>query len=468
MSTVDTIRNLRIALTDVPRNLDPYQSNTLHIHTVMWPIYEPLFDIGHDGQLIPRLATHWDVLNRLEYRFHLRMGVGFHGNGGQFDANAVVQNLLRAKSQRSSFRERILAGLIEDLRAEPEGTVWIRLRYPKPELLFLALMTSDKGKTPLGTGPFELLKEGGLVLKRNDNYYLPRQGNLDQISFIDVSGTDPIEALKRLELDFIRDVDPDRVAEIPDGQLHSARPFGLHYLGFNVNGSIFREREAREAFRDVIDFTRIQSDTGLEPAKGPIPPGIEAYDPTLSTRREHLPDARRTLKRACGQSPITLLFNENSYYGLDLAKCIEADLAASDVNVKRDAKQSSSELVDLLQRLKEQGGEHGNYVFIYNWYSILPAAEIFLRPLFERGMPDNLTDYKELGTLFKDGESGISEKELIKRYRDAQRRIVHDVPAIFLGYSKIRYSAQSEKVTGLKLNVQSFPVDRYVGVDVHP
>ncbi len=52
---------LKVALTDVPSNLNPYESNTLHIHTVMWPIYEPLFDIGHDGQLAGRRRPrHYD------------------------------------------------------------------------------------------------------------------------------------------------------------------------------------------------------------------------------------------------------------------------------------------------------------------------------------------------------------------------------------------------------------------------
>src|SRR5437867_2609673 len=151
---------LKVALTDVPSNLNPYESNTLHIHTVMWPIYEPLFDIGHDGQLIPRLAESWVAsADGLTYVFRLRKSVTFHPGSIPFTAQSVVDSLQQVK-RRTSFRERILSDLIEfgGVKAEDDYTVRIQLKYPKPELLFLALMTNhaDKSKPPLGTGPFYL------------------------------------------------------------------------------------------------------------------------------------------------------------------------------------------------------------------------------------------------------------------------------------------------------------------------
>ena len=94
---------LKVALTDVPSNLNPYESNTLHIHTVMWPIYEPLFDIGDKGQLIARLAASWDVsADGLTYVFRLRNGVTFYPGGTPFAAQSVVDNLLQVK-RRTSF-----------------------------------------------------------------------------------------------------------------------------------------------------------------------------------------------------------------------------------------------------------------------------------------------------------------------------------------------------------------------------
>jgi len=462
---------LKVALTDVPSNLNPYESNTLHIHTVMWPIYEPLFDIGDKGQLIARLAASWDVsADGLTYVFRLRNGVTFYPGGTPFAAQSVVDNLLQVK-RRTSFRERILADLIDlnNVKAVNTNMVSVQLKYPKPELLFLALMTSphaDKSKPPLGTGPFylEAADHSGFVLKKKPNY-LPQPAQLDQITFKKIRPTDLMDEFKEGRVDFIRDVDPESVRDIPGDQTEKVRPFGLHYLGFNLGSTLFGKLEVRRTFRDTIDFAQIQSKTGLDSAEGPIPPGVEAYDPTLSTPHQNRADARTVLEETCRGSVITLLFNNNSYYGLELANRIARDLAESNVAVKLEPKESSSEL---LKEIKKRGhGEKDNYVFIYNWYSILPAAEIFLRPLFESGMPDNLTGYTGVDALLEaTREPKILAKDRTDRYRDAQRKIVDDAPTIFLGHSRVRYSARSARVTGLRLNVQSFPVDRYAGVYV--
>jgi ABC-type transport system substrate-binding protein len=462
---------LRVALTDVPTDLSPYKSNTLHIHTVMWPIYEPLFDVGDDMGLYPCLAEKWDTQDGLTYKFKLRSAV-FHPSGVQFTADTVVQNLESLRQvprKEASFRERILSDLIKSVQKNQADEVTIELNYPKLELLFLALMTGPNGE---GTGPFfrdPNPGRPGYVLNNNPRY-LPQPAQLDRIIFEPTPPAQLVDALIGNRIDFVRDVDPESVLKIlgnPAFHTCRVRPLGLHYLGFNLGSTLFGKREVRRAFRDTIDFEKIEADTGLEPAKGPLHPGVEAYDPTLPTPHQGRADARRALGRACRGSEISLLYNENSYYGFELAQRIANDLAASGVVVRREPKKSSSEL---LKAIKEHGhGEKDHYVLAYNWYSILPAAEIFLRPLFERGMPDNLTGYADQefdDLLVSARDPGISSKERIERYRKAQEHIVDDVPTILLGHSRVRYSVHSTRFKGLKLNVQSFPVDRYLGVDV--
>src|SRR5262245_51679815 len=180
------MKELRVALTDVPPldRLNPYQSNNLYIHSVIWPIYEPLFDVeGNTKTLkyVSRLgeADDWKP-KTLEYVFTLKNvnfcpgDTGYVGNT-QFTAKSVAENLERLTST-SSFRGRILKGLIK--RVTPSGNrVSIELTYRKPELLFLALMTlqpPERSELRLGTGPFYLSpaphSDLGYELKRNQNY----------------------------------------------------------------------------------------------------------------------------------------------------------------------------------------------------------------------------------------------------------------------------------------------------------
>src|SRR5437899_7081008 len=452
--------NLVVALTDVPpQNLNPYKSNTLHIHTVMWPIYEPLFDIGLDGnhnlEFRPCLANKpTPGPQSLMYDFQLHQGVTF-SSGAPFDADSVVQNLQKVKQQQPpSFRERILQGLIDRVQAMGPQKVRVTLKYDKPELLFLALMT-DESNPPLGTGPFcfDSSERSQIVLKKNQHYRDPVK--LHHITFRVIDHPDDlVTEFNKQRLDFIRDIDQERERKLQGAHILRVAPFGMHYLGFNWRSPALRTPAVRQAFRDMIDFKQIQSKTGLRPANGPIPPRVEAYaGSTLPPPQQNPNQARRTLENECGN--ITLLYNENSYYGDELARCIKNDLG----NLVNSAPQSNSS--QLLQALNSRRDSNSvdNYVFIYNWYSILPAAEIFLRPLFETGMPDNLTGYSEIpaGQI----SPGVG-------YSQAQAKIVADMPAIFLGHSQLRFSARSASVTGLErnLNVQSFPFDRYAGVYV--
>jgi ABC-type transport system substrate-binding protein len=468
---------LRVALTDVPSDLNPYKSNTLHIHTVMWPIYEPLFDVGDDMGLYPCLAEDWSTQDGLAYKFVLR-NAAFHQSSGQFNADAVIQNLeaLRLVNRKdTSFRERILADLVKSVEKNSPTEVTIELNYPKPELLFLALMRGPQGA---GTGPFfRDPDQSGYGLKKNLAYRQPVQ--LGQIKFVKPASPDPAKLIEELEqgrVHFVRDLDPESALKVlgklrpktpdePQLRTRRVRPFGLHYLGFHLGSTLFGRQEVRQAVRAAIDFARVESETGLELARGPIPPGVEAYDPTLPSPNQYRADAGPDLKGA----EIRLLFNENSYYGRELATCISRDLDKAGATITPQPQPSSSELLKEIKKRRDLKDRHDHYVFAYNWYSILPAAEIFLRPLFESEMLDNLTGYEnsQVNSLLKDAQSpAMSPEDRIARYRDAQRKIVDEAPAIFLGHSRVRFSAYNAKVTGLKLNVQSFPVDRYLGVDV--
>jgi peptide/nickel transport system substrate-binding protein len=456
--------NLIVALTDVaPDDLNPYKSNTLHIHTVMWPIYEALFDIDRDGNLDFRtgLALQLNPGPPLTYEFPLREGVTF-SNGAPFNANSAADNLERVRTQQpASFRERILHDLIDRVQPVPgTQTLRVKLNYPKPELLFLALMT-DGGSSPLGTGPFSLesQSQSQIVLRRNQRYR--SQVRLDHITFrVFARPDDLVTAFNARQLDFIRDIDDEHIRQLHGASILDVAPFGLHYLGFNWGSTAFRTPAVRQAFRDTIDFKQIASKTGLRPAKGPIPPRVEAYDAsTPSAPQQNRAQARTTLENECG-GKITLLYNANSYYGDELAKSIETDLGSN--LVSRQPQQNSSQLLEALARRGHNANDH--YVFIYNWYSILPAAEIFLRPLYETGMPDNLTGYSEplVDGVFNNIQNGKTSPA--DGYRDAQAKIINDMPAIFLGHSQVRHSARGASVSGLALNTQSFPVDRYAGV----
>jgi ABC-type transport system substrate-binding protein len=443
--------DLVVALEGAPgRSLDPCQSSNLYNHAVIWPICEPLFDIGIHGSelvLVPRLAQAWHTTDGLKYTFHLRPNVFFHDKRA-CDATAVEKNLRYAVTV-PSFRGRILSDLISvDGITARGGTLEVQLKYPKVALLYLALMVSPDtlgAPDPVGTGPFMKPKKnnGDVILEANTGYRGGRP-QLKSLTFrILPSAAIPGEVL-RGGVDFARIIEPVDLPLISNRlPTLTVRPFGTYYLGFNTTSKLFADPEVRRSIGAQIDPATIANEAGLAPAVGPIPRGVEGYD-------QDLPRVRATtdLRAVRDADAIPLLFNEHSWCTRILACGIRADLATSGITVKLEPVPGHIELVKATREKQSQP-----FLVISNWYSILPAAEIFLQP-FLGDKPENLTGYTNANAVSR------------QAYREAQQRIVADAPAIFLGHPRVRVSAHSPRVRGLELNVQSFPVDRFLGVDV--
>lgn len=108
-------------------------------------------------------------------------------------------------------------------------------------------------------------------------------------------------------------------------------------------------------------------------------------------------------------------------------------------------------------------------MFIYNWAALFTDPEIFLAPLFQTGSADNLTRYSnpKVDALLEQARPPMEPAARRELYRKAQALIVDDTPAAFL-FHRVRMSAHNTRVSGLELNRHSFPVDRFVRVEVRP
>src|SRR5262249_27848336 len=108
-------------------------------------------------------------------------------------------------------------------------------------------------------------------------------------------------------------------------------------------------------------------------------------------------------------------------------------------------------------------------LFLYTWSSILGDAEIFLAPLFGTGSPDNLTRYSnvQVDALLDQARMTTNISARAALYQKAEHLIVGDAPAIFM-FHKTRASAYTTRVSGLELNVNAFPIDRFARIDLRP
>lgn len=217
------------------RSLDPVGINDVVSHHVAHQIYDLLVDLDTSLNLIPQLASRWEISeDGMTYTFHLKKGPKFQdnacftdGKGREFNANDVKFSLDRVcdprtgtlgydyyrnhvegakefyeevSSARKENREPALNG-VSGFMVKDDSTFQIKLKKPfGPFIYYLTLAyayivpkeaVSKYGKdyfqNPVGTGPFIFVDwkpDLELNMKKNPNYWdKDKHGN--QLPYLD-------------------------------------------------------------------------------------------------------------------------------------------------------------------------------------------------------------------------------------------------------------------------------------------
>ena len=187
----------RIGIALEPPNLDPTAGAAAAIDEVVYAnVFEGLTRIGERAEVLPALASRWDVSeDRLVYTFHLRTSVRYH-DGTAFDAADVKFSLDRARAPDSTNAQKGLFEPIASVEVIDPTTVKITLSRPVSDFLFnlglgdAVIVAPESAATnaskPIGTGPFAFkrwMKGTRIELVRNDAYW-GTPAKLDKLAFL--------------------------------------------------------------------------------------------------------------------------------------------------------------------------------------------------------------------------------------------------------------------------------------------
>ena len=163
-----------------PDSLDPYKSAAADTDAVMHNIYRGLVDYNEKGEIIPALATSWDISeDGRAYTFHLRDDVLFH-NGEKFTSEDVVywyERLAGLNGEEALYSKMTM---IESVKAVDENTVEVKLESADAAFLPIAkIALMPAGYTmsetkPVGAGPYRFVSYTPgekIVMERFDEYY---------------------------------------------------------------------------------------------------------------------------------------------------------------------------------------------------------------------------------------------------------------------------------------------------------
>nr|WP_240536940.1 ABC transporter substrate-binding protein [Marinomonas flavescens] len=223
---------MRMALDADPVSLDPHEQLSVGTLQFSHMVFDPLVRWKQDGQIEPRLATHWKSINPTTTRFYLRKNVRFH-TGNPFTAKDVVytiQRLKRSTDFRAMFDTIASVDIIDkytiDVHSSSTNPLLLNIMtyvFPMDKVFYQGRDDIIKfGKTfasqhASGTGPF-IVKERELgvrvVFVRNKDYWDTKsKGNVDKIILTPIKADSTrLAALLSGDVDFISPVSPIDIA----------------------------------------------------------------------------------------------------------------------------------------------------------------------------------------------------------------------------------------------------------------
>ena len=175
-----------IVLSEEPDIVDPCEASRSNVgRVVKQNVTETLTEIDpDDGSITPRLATSWEQVDELTWRFQLQEGVKFH-DGEDFDAEAAAYAINRTldESLDCEIRIKFFGGMEVTPEVVDSHTLDIKTAEPAPILpTMMGTMTivspntpmGERTRDPIGTGPyvFENWDVGqNIVLTRFEDYW---------------------------------------------------------------------------------------------------------------------------------------------------------------------------------------------------------------------------------------------------------------------------------------------------------
>lgn len=260
-------------------------------------IYDTLVDVDPvSGEIVPQIATSWEQLDDLTYRFKIRTGLKFH-NGEDLKADDVKFSLERAINSASVS---YLVDFIDSVTIEDDYTVVIKTKAPyAPALRNLAVpyaaivpkdyveANPDILKTaPVGSGPYKFVswsQNDNVKLEAFDDYYAgaPKTKYVE-MKVIPEAAQRTI-ALETGEIDIAYDLttsDANRVKNEKGLELLEVPSLSCFYISFNTKKAPFDNKLVRQAINYAIDrellVETVNGGSG-EPANALIAPAVFGY-----------------------------------------------------------------------------------------------------------------------------------------------------------------------------------------------
>lgn len=427
-----------IGLVAEPANFDFTTTDGAAIpEALLVNVYETLVKLDDSGEIVPLLATEWDVSDDgLTYDFTLVEGATF-SNGDPFDAEAVKFSI---EQVQNDWTVSLAAGMevVESVEVVSPTEVRVQLSAPSNNWLFrmttrIGAMFSPTGvddlaETPIGTGPYvvdEWIRGDRINFVARDDYWgEPPAYDRVTLRYFE-NGSALNNALLGGDINVIGTVQaPEAMAQFEGGdyEIIEGTTNGEVVLSFNNDNPPLDDERVRQAIRYAIDNEAVIETAwaGYGTLIGSmVPPTDPWYEDRTGDFPRDLDEAQRLLEEA-DATDITLDFVvPNLPYAVAAAQTVQSNLAEVGITAE-------IETVEFPAVWLED-------VFTNGDYHMSIIAHVEPRDIASFANPDYYWSYDnaEVQQLLADADAGTPEEQ-IELTADAARIISEEAASEFL------------------------------------
>jgi peptide/nickel transport system substrate-binding protein len=389
-------------------SLDPHLLDSNHpTGSVIWSIFDSLVRRGPDGADLPRLATSWERIDDLTWRFHLRHGVKFQDGAPltaadvKFSFDRMNQSPFSALQQlwpQTTLREvRAVDDYTIDLRtARPSVTMlyWLEEAFVAPKGIYSSHDEGYLNAHPVGSGPYKLVEwipGDHLTLAANADYFGGAPALKEVIFKVVPDVSARLNGLATGDIDLAMELSPDTIDQAKTARSRPVETLGLRKLHFgiaqNAKLTALRDPRVRQALNYAIDVPTMIK-TLMHGSTAPLtsvvnPPNA---DPTLKPYGYDPDRARRLLAEAGYGQGFDLDIDFSPFWGQDkdVSETVAGYLKAIGIRPKLHA----DEWNDFRRKLSDQSFDG---LFYAGWAALInPSVELVI---FTCKQEDNASGY---------------------------------------------------------------------------
>ena len=459
---------LTVAIAADPPTLDPHAASIDSAVNNLNPVYETLVKYDDDGEIVPCLATEWERIDDLRWRFKLRNDVKFH-NGEKMTANDVLFSFKRATGPEGAKVAYIMSAIdAENCVVEDDYTIVIATHEPFGPLIgYLpyigAVVVSEKEFTenpekaamnPVGTGPFKFIewkKNDQCSYERFDDYWGEKPSYKNLIIRTIVEANSRVIELESGTVDIAYSIpanDIERLKENENTDVVERLSTTVEYLDMNVTKKPLDDVRVRQAIDYAINEQAIEDivyrgTASYSPTT--VTPGMKYFDDSDTDYRYDVKKAKQLLKEAgVSDLKLTLICSE-SVTRLNAATIMQSML--SDVGI--DVEIQSYESGTVLNMI--DAGETELFIMGFGAVGFPEPDNNIYGPFHSKQIPtNNMGFYKDpkLDEMLDEQRFMTDGPEREKLIKDIQKYLRENLPVIPL--------ANTKQVIGIRSNIKNF------------